>query len=692
MKVDNSWVFAASPHGVLEDGKVAMNSLQRRSHVPPLTLGTVVNLTPFAPDGTDVGLASMSITVGLLSKAKMTTMVVLDCAKMNETLKMHFNSGAFHAGQELTMDYEGTKLKLVVNCIEHVDSNGRKLVFGILLTSTAVNWTSEPGASVKLDGQRSTGMRSILPKDFDFVKLGIGGLNNEFNQIFRRAFASRIYPAHLVEQMGIHHVRGMLLYGPPGCGKTLVARQIGKVLQAREPKIVNGPEILDKYVGEAERKLRELFADAEEEQKSKGDESDLHIVIFDEIDAICKSRGSTRDSTGVGDSIVNQLLSKIDGVDSLHNVLIIGMTNRMDMIDDALLRPGRLEVHVEIGLPDEAGRLQILTIHTSKMRETGRINAEAADNLPELATRTKNFSGAEIEGLVKSAASFAFHRNIDAKDLSKAIDETQLFVKWEDFELALTEVQPKFGAKNAELTALFRNGIVHHGPAFTDLCTTLRRLVEQTRSSERTPLMSVLLEGSPFTGKTALAASTAVESGFPFIRKLSADEMIGMGEGSKCAHISKVFMDSYKSPLSLILIDDIERIIDYVQIGPRFSNAVLQTLLVLLKKDPPTQGHKLLIMGTTSIPHLLEDLGGLVNAFNVSLHVPQLQGPDEIKTVLKELVPMSQADMDSIAAAITRPIGIKQLLMITEMARSDEETVSPLQFLECLHTVMPASS
>src|SRR3982751_4750647 len=102
--------------------------------------------------------------------------------------------------------------------------------------------------------------------------------------------------------------------------------------------------------------------------KARGEESSLHIIIFDELDAVCKQRGSTGGGTGVGDSVVNQLLSKLDGVDQLNNILLIGMTNRMDMIDDALLRPGRLEVHMEINLPDEKGRLQIYKIHTKNMR------------------------------------------------------------------------------------------------------------------------------------------------------------------------------------------------------------------------------------------------------------------------------------------------------------------------------------
>ncbi|KAL8175660.1 UNVERIFIED_CONTAM: hypothetical protein K2H54_002903 [Gekko kuhli] len=148
---------------------------------------------------------------------------------------------------------------------------------------------------------------------------------------------------------GCKHVKGILLYGPPGCGKTLMARQIGKMLNAREPKVVNGPEILNKYVGESEANIRKLFADAEEEQRRLGANSGVHIIIFDEIDAICKQRGSMAGSTGVHDTVVNQLLSKIDGVEQLNNILVIGMTNRPDLIDEALLRPGRLEVKMEIG-------------------------------------------------------------------------------------------------------------------------------------------------------------------------------------------------------------------------------------------------------------------------------------------------------------------------------------------------------
>lgn len=516
----------------------------------------------------------------------------------------------------------------------------------------------------------------------------VGGLNQEFNEIFRRAFASRIWPPKIIKQMGINHVRGMLLYGPPGCGKTLIARQIGKVLNARPPKIVNGPEILNKYVGGSEEKIRELFAEAEKEQNEVGDASMLHIIILDEMDAICKSRGSSRDSTGVSDSVVNQLLSKIDGVDSLNNILLIGMTNRKDMIDDALLRPGRLEVHVEIGLPDTQGRIQVLNIHTKNMREANRMTSDAISKIPQIAKLTKNFSGAEIEGLVKAAASYALTRCVDVKDLSKPPDAKNAILTFSDFETALSDVEPKFGAKNVELKAMFRNGFVNYGESFQHLMNTMSRLVNQVRTSDKTPLLSVLLQGPQSSGKTAIAAKIAVSSGFPFVRTISADEMIGYSELSKCQEIHKVFADSYKSPLSLIFMDDIERIIDYVPIGPRFSNVVLQTLLVLLKKIPPEHNRKLFIIGTTSVPHFLEDLG-LVQAFSLTQDVELLDQPTQIKSVLLSLTNISQGDADAIAKSITKPIGIKHLLMVAEMAKqgSTDKSVDVNTFLECLHIV-----
>lgn len=118
--------------------------------------------------------------------------------------------------------------------------------------------------------------------------MGVGGLNKELENIFRRAFASRRFPPFILKKYGISHIKGILLYGPPGTGKTLIARKLAKSLNSREPKIVNGPEIFSKYVGESDENIRKLFKDAKDDMAKLGDQSPLHIIIFDEIDAVCK--------------------------------------------------------------------------------------------------------------------------------------------------------------------------------------------------------------------------------------------------------------------------------------------------------------------------------------------------------------------------------------------------------------------
>mmetsp|Transcript_15109 Transcript_15109/g.47456 ORF Transcript_15109/g.47456 Transcript_15109/m.47456 type:complete len:782 (-) Transcript_15109:195-2540(-) len=696
----SNWVFTACPDAKVRDGCVGVSTLQRKT--AQLELNQRVELEAFLPT------PSMAVECLRLSVTSMVSgkQVELDAQALSEYIKKEYLMQVFAVGQKLAIAFRRTALEACVEAVDFAAVAARQAGggsrFGQLVGPSRLVLTSGPNVRLKnlVDSQSRV---NLFNSDFDFGKLGIGGLQEEFNTIFRRAFASRIYPPHIIQQLGIAHVRGMLLYGPPGCGKTLIARQIGKVLNAREPKIVNGPEILDRYVGGSEEKIRELFADAEAEQKKAGDDSMLHIVIFDEMDAIMKSRGSTRDSTGVQDSVVNQLLAKIDGVDSLNNILIIGMTNRKDMIDEAILRPGRLELHVEIGLPDENGRRQILDIKTASMRTSRRLEPDV--DLAAVATKTKNFSGAELEGLVKAAASYALRRCVDVGTMELQND-ANVRVGMPDFDQALSEVQPAFGVNLESLEQHYRDGVVDYGRAFSELSDSLDRLVQQVRTA--TPLMTVLLDGPAGTGKTALAASKAAASKFPFVRLLAADAMIGYHDMAKCTHVHKFFMDAYKSPLSLIVVDDIERLVEYSPIGPRFSNTVLQTLLVLLKK-PPADGHRLLVVCTSALPRAtLRDLE-LVDAFNVLLHVPKLHAPDQFAKVLASQLDDPPA-VDALARAIKVPLGIKQLLLVTEMAKqaskdpdsdasprpttssSRDAPIDLNQFLFCLYTVVDDSA
>uniref|UniRef100_A0AAQ4PGG7 Vesicle-fusing ATPase n=1 Tax=Gasterosteus aculeatus aculeatus TaxID=481459 RepID=A0AAQ4PGG7_GASAC len=584
--VAHRYVFTLKKDSSVSPGTIAFSLPQRKW--AGLSIGQEVEVTNYKFDKSKHCISSMTVEIDFLQK-KSVDSNPYNSDNMAKEFLQHFNNQAFSVRQQVIMSHLMQSLfSLLIKDIEAMDpsilmgeqASGKKpkIQIGLLLGNSQVIFEKSETSSMSLIGKSKTreSRQSIISPDWNFERMGIGGLDKEFSDIFRRAFASRVFPPDIVEQLGeilSFHYKGILLFGPSGCGKTLMARQIGTMLKAREPKIVNGPEILNKYVGESEANVRKLFADAEEEQKRLGANSGLHIIILDEIDAICKQRGSMAGSTGVHDTVVNQLLSKIDGVEQLNNILVIGMTNRPDMIDDALLRPGRLEVKMEIGLPDERGRIQILHIHTAKMRQYQLLAADV--ELKELAAETKNYSGAELEGLVRAAQSTAMNRHIKASSTVEVNIET---------------------AEKLQVSRL------------------------------------------------------------DFLASLNND-------------IKPIFEDAYKSQLSCVVVDDIERLLDFVPIGPRFSNLVLQALLVLLKKPPP-KGRKLLIIGTTSRKDVLQEME-MLNAFSTTIHIPNISRGEQLVEALELLGSFQEVERASIAKAMKGQnlwIGIKKLLMLIEMA------------------------
>ncbi|GBM26023.1 Vesicle-fusing ATPase 1 [Araneus ventricosus] len=656
-----------------------------------LSLNQTLEVRPYTFNPNIQYIAKIVLDVDFLDKK--TTLEPYDTEKMAKEFVGNFCKQAFTVGQMLAFSFQDMKiLKLVVRemeaaNIEQMTGNGkatakRTTQIGLLLPDAVVVFEKAEGSAVNLVGKAKgmTARQSIINPDWDFQKMGIGGLDKEFNAIFRRAFASRVFPPEFVQQLGLKHVRGILLFGPPGTGKTLMARQIGNMLNAREPKIVNGPQILDKYVGESEANIRRLFADAEEEEKRLGPNSGLHIIIFDEIDAICKARGSMAGSSGVHDTVVNQLLAKIDGVESLNNILVIGMTNRKDMIDEALMRPGRLEVQMEIGLPDEKGRLQILNIHTARMKQHDKMANDV--DLEELAAKTKNFSGAEIEGLVRAAQSTAMNRLIKASSKVEIDPEAteKIRVCRADFMHALEyDIKPAFGTSAEQIERLISQGIIRWGDPVAEILEDGQLFIQQARAEGSRGLVSVLLEGAPNSGKTALAAKLALSSNFPFVKLCTPEDMVGYSETAKCQLIKKMFDDAYKSHLSCIIVDSVERLLDYGAIGPRYSNLVLQALLVLLKKEPPP-GRKLLVLCTSSRKQVLEEME-MLSTFTSILRVPYLNSPEHLVNVLVETSTFRQEEIIKIQGKTENcrfRVGIKTLLAYIDLAKqaSDEHRVS----------------
>ena len=540
------------------------------------------------------------------------------------------------------------------------ERNSKNIVnFGFLAMDTVIELASE-NSHFKIHS-KTMKTKALTKFGFNFNEMGVGGLDGEISTIFRRAFTTRLYPTAYLEKYGIHHVKGILLYGPPGTGKTLIARTLANALNVAEFKVVNGPELFDKYVGETEKKIRDLFTNAEKDQKENGDEAGLHVIVFDEIDSICKARGTITSGTGVNDSAVNQLLTKIDGVDSLNDIIVIGMTNRKDLIDEAILRPGRLELHIEVSLPDEKGRLQIFNIHTKKMRENKVLDDDV--DLAKLAKMTKNYTGADIESMVKLACSNALSQGVNYSN-SKINFTKEHKVNMKNFEDAFAEIQPMFGLKTTDLENSIQFGMINYGENYEIISSKISSLFEQIKNSQSISLLSVLLEGEPGCGKTALASYLALHSGFPFIRIISPESLVKFMESGKYTSIYNTFEDGYKSPYSIIILDNIEKLIEYIRVGPRFSNLLLQTLRVFIKKLPPKKGKKMLIIGTTSCASQLEDLD-IVQDFDRRIKIPNLT-KTEILNVLKNYQ-CHEEDREKIANLVQN-LPIKQLCFLIDRA------------------------
>jgi len=246
----------------------------------------------------------------------------------------------------------------------------------------------------------------------------VGGLE-PIKQKLREAITWPILYQHLFEQARVKPPRGLLLAGPPGCGKTLLAKAAATESQVNFIS-VKGPELLSKFVGESERAVREIFAKARQAAPC--------IMFFDEIDGLCATRQASSADSGVSGRVLSQLLSEMDGIEDLSGVFVLAATNRPDMVDPALRRFGRFEQTIEIGLPDKESRLAILKVHLQS-RPLG-----PGIDLDSLAERTDGLSGAQIASVCSSAARSAIHRVV-----TQGLGQAQLLIQCADLVAALEQ-------------------------------------------------------------------------------------------------------------------------------------------------------------------------------------------------------------------------------------------------------------
>ena len=262
---------------------------------------------------------------------------------------------------------------------------------------------------------RPSAMREVLVETPNVSWTDIGGMEDVKNKL-KEAVEWPLKKPEVFKRMGIRPPRGILLYGPPGTGKTLLAKAVAKESEANFI-LINGPSLLSKWVGESEKAMREIFRKARQTAPT--------ILFFDEIDAIAPKRHSDNDSSKVSERVVNQMLTEMDGLETLQDVVVIAATNRPDIIDPALLRQGRFDRLILTPVPDEQSRKMIFQIYLQNMPLAKGIDAA------KLAAKTEGYVGADIEGVCREAAMSALRDDIKAKEITMA-----------DFDKALKLVRP----------------------------------------------------------------------------------------------------------------------------------------------------------------------------------------------------------------------------------------------------------
>ena len=325
------------------------------------------------------------------------------------------SDGIIHAKQTFKgLTGKGERVHFKLDKLKCEELEGKNLYRGCM-------YKCGPKTQIIIDGEKDSDV-IITTKpaeinlgniDQKLLEYGIGGMSEQFKDVIARTTLSRSSFASHVATLGQKPSRGLLLYGPPGTGKTLLARQLGKILgvTGERIKLFTGSQIWNKWLGESEKNVRNMFKEAREDQNRYGKNSPLHLLIIDEIDAFLQDRANAERRYET--SVVNTFIAELDGLssngdDSLNNIIVIGLTNFPDRIDDAAKRPGRLFPHIHIGIPDHQGRKEIFEIHTKGMREGGFLAADV--DMDELIQMTVGRVGAFIEGTVAVAAEYSLKR------------------------------------------------------------------------------------------------------------------------------------------------------------------------------------------------------------------------------------------------------------------------------------------
>ena len=496
----------------------------------------------------------------------------------------------------------------------------------------------------------------------------IGGLDEELDMV-RETVELPLSEPETFADLGVDPPSGVLLYGPPGTGKTLIARAVANEVDAYFDTI-SGPEVVSKYKGESEQRLREAFEEAAENAPA--------VLFIDEIDSIAGARDEEAD---MENRVVAQLLTLMDGLETEEGVVVVGATNRVDDVDPALRRGGRFDREIEVGVPDEPGRREVLDVHTRGMPLASDVDLDA------VAARTHGFVGADLASLAREAAMSAIRREGDEPEGSDGEEgrEGAPEVTAADFERALAAVDPsamrEYVAESPEETFADVGGLA-------DTKARLREAVEWPLSygplfdaAGAGPPSGVLLHGPPGTGKTLLARAVAGESGVNFLR-VAGPELLDRYVGESEEAVREVFERARQTAPAVVFLDEVDAVAGRRGETGEVTDRVVSQLLTEL--DRAADHPSLLVLAATNRKDSLDR--ALLRPGRLERHI-EVPPPDEaarreILAVHTRDTPLaSGVDLDAVATETAGFSGAQLEALVRDAAlravREVAETVDP---------------